>query len=213
MMKKTMVLLISLIILLISMTACSGFFDSEPTSSLPEDSSPSAIQTACDLLDDLADLEYSNIKIDIVVTIGFAELYSKYVLTQSTVIYSIERLNLWPTDGNITDLPSNYKMAVTGYALIKNGQVIELDGNNDVTLPSYDELKGKFHFEESNFKNIVVGLNAFEAEVVSPSKFYGTDVVVNDLKVKVEYTQNALTNILISYTTANSTVQTMYTFT
>ena len=170
------------------------------------------LQTVYDLLNDLADRDYSNIKIDITVTTGFAELYSNYVLTQSNVVYSIERLNLLPSDGNITDLSSNYKTTVTGYALIENGQVVELDGDKDITLPSYDELKGNFNFDESNFKNAVVGNNSFEAEVISPSQFYGADVDMSNLKVKVEYTETSLTKIIIFYSTTNASVQTIYVF-
>lgn len=117
-----------------------------------------------------------------------------------------------PSNGNITDLPSNYKTTVTGYALIENGQVIELDGNKDVDLPSYDELKGSFNFDESNFKNAVVGTNSLEADVVSPSQFYGADVDMSNLKVKVEYTDTLLTKITISYSTTNASVQTVYVF-
>ena len=183
-----------------------------PTPTPPDDPNPPVTQTVYDLLDDLADQNYSNIKIDIVVTTGFAELYSNYVLTQSNVVYSIERLNILPSEGNITDLPSNYKTTVTGCALIENGQEIELDGNKDVDLPSYDELKGNFNFDESNFKNAVVGTNSLEADVVSPSQFYGADVDMSNLKVKVEYTDTSLTKITISYSTTNASVQTVYVF-
>ena len=215
-MKKIIILLITVAMLLMCMTACSGFFNSEPTPTPtptpPDDPNPPITQTVYDLLNDLADQDYSNIKIDIVATTGFAELYSNYVLTQSNVVYSIERLNSLPSDGNITDLPSNYKTTVTGYALIENGQVIELDGNKDVALPSYDELKGNFNFDESNFKNAVVGTNSLEGDVVSPSQFYGADVDMSNLKVKVEYTDTSLTKITISYSTTNASVQTVYVF-
>ena len=217
-MKKIIILIITVAMLLMCMTACSGVFYPEPTPiptptpTPPEDPNPPIKQTVYDLLDDLADQDYSNIKIDIVVTTGFAELYSNYVLTQSNMVYSIERLNLLPSDGNITDLPSNYKTTVTGYALIENDQVIELDGNKDVALPSYDELKGNFNFDESNFKNAVVGTNSLEADVVSPSQFYGADVDMSNLKVKVEYTETSLTKITISYSTTNASVQTVYVF-
>ena len=213
-MKKIIILLITVAMLLMCMTACSGSKNPEPTPTPtpPDDPNPPVTQTVYDLLDDLADQDYSNIKIDIVVTTGFAELYSNYTLTQSNVVYSIERLNLLPSNGNITDLPSNYKTTVTGYALIENGQVIELDGNKDVALPSYNELKGNFNFDERNFKNAVFGTNSLEGDVVSPSQFYGADVDMSNLKVKVEYTDTSLTKITISYSTTNASVQTVYVF-
>jgi hypothetical protein len=89
---------------------------------------------------------------------------------------------------------------------------VELDGDKDITLPSYDELKGKFNFDESNFKNAVVSNNSFEAEVISPSQFYGADVDMSNLKVKVEYTESSLTKITISYNTTNASVQTIYVY-
>ena len=215
-MKKIIILLITVAMLLMCVTACSGSKNPEPTPTPtptpPDDPKPPAAQTVYDLLDDLAEEDYSKIKIDILVKNGFVELYSNYVLTQNNVVYSIEELNLLPSDGSITDLPSNYKNTVTGYALIENGKIVELDGNKDITLPSYDELKGNFNFVESNFKNAVVGENSFEADVVIPSQFYGADVDMTNLKLKVEYTKTSLTKVSISYSTTKATVQTVYVF-
>ena len=235
-MKKTIIVLIAVAVLLIGITVGSGLKNPEPpptststTTEMPMQTSPppstqtstqisedntdtQVTQTVYDKLCELSEQEYSSIKIDIVVTTGFAELYSNYVLTQNNMVYSVDKLNLLPSDGNITDLPSNYKTTVTGYALIENGEVVDLDGNKDITLPSYDELKGIFNFDENNFKNAVVGTNSLEADVISPPRFYGTDVDMSNLKVKVEYTETALTKIIISYSTTNSTVQTVYVF-
>ena len=205
-MKKIIILLITVAMLLMCMTACDG-----PTNhpTLPPDNPK---QTVYELLDDLANKNYSNIEIDIVITTEFAELYSNYVLTQNEVVYSVEKLNLLPSDGNMIDLMSNYKTTVTGYALIENGQVINLDGNKDISIPSYNQLKGNFNFDEGNFLNAVVGENLFEADVVIPSQFYGAYVDMSNLKVKVEYNETSLTQITISYNTINARVQTVYVF-
>ena len=212
-MKKIVVLLIAVSIFLMSGGACGELFEPLPTStSLLDNTSSSETKAIFELLDDLTEKDYSNIEINIVITTDFAELHSNYSLTQNNVVYSIERLNLLSSDGNVSDLPSNYKTTVTGYALIENGQVVELDGNKEIALPSYDELKGKFNFDESNFKNVVVGSNALEADVVSPSRFYGAEMDMSNLKVKVEYTETALTQIIMSYSTTNATVQTVYAF-
>ena len=214
-MKKIIILLIIVSMLPMCMTACFRLKNLEPTPTpkpLPDDTNPPVTKTVYDLLGELVDKDYAKIEIDIVTATDFAELYSNYVLTQSNVAYSIERLNMLPSNGNITDLPANYKTTVTGYALIENGQVVELDGSKDVTIPSYDELHGNFNFDESNFKNAVVATNSFEADVVSPSHFYGVDMDMSNLKVKVEYTETLLTKITISYSTTNATVQTVYAF-
>ena len=208
-MKKIIVLFIIVSMLSMCLTACSGANSPDPT---PGGSNSLGTQAVCELLDALANQEYYDIKIDITVTTDFAQLRSSYALTRNDVSYSIDRLNLFPSDGNITDLPSNYKTTVSGYAVIENGQVILLDGNSDIELPSYKELKGNFNFDKDNFTNIVVDDNSFEADVISPSQFYGANVDMTDLKVKVEYTESYLENISIFYSTANATVQTVYVF-
>ena len=220
-MKKIIILLIIASMLLTCVTACSGSKKSELTqTSAPESTfAPTSdvtdlpiTLTVYDLLNDLSKKDYSGVEIDIAITTDFAKLCSNYVLTQGKVAYSIERLNLLSLKENVIDLPERYKTTVTGYALIENGQLVELDGNKDVTLPSYDELKGNFNFNESNFKNAVISTNSFEGDVVVPSQFYGADLEMSNLKVKVEYTETSLTKIIISYDTANAAVQTVYAF-
>ena len=206
---KKIILLITASILLVCMTACAGSQNSGNASGGSNSSTP---KTVYDLLDDLADKEYSSIKTDIVTTTDFAELSCNYVLTQGFVTYSVEKLNLLSLDGNITDLSSDYKTTVSGYAQIKNGQVVEFDGDKDVEFPSYNEIKGNFNFDKSNFKNVVEGNNSFEADVIFPSKFYGADVDMSNLKVKVDYTETSLIEITISYSTTNATVVTVYAF-
>ena len=222
-MKKLLIIFAALSMLLMCMTACSGSEDPEPTpdpkpnpapggSDSSDSSDSSDTESVYELLDELADEDYSRVDIDVEVETGFAKLYSNYSVTRSSVIYSIERLNLLPSDGIITDLPSSYKTTVTGYALIENGQVVELDGDSDIELPSYSELRGSFNFDEWNFTNAVTGDGYFEADVISPTSFYGTYVDMSDLKVEVEYTNSALTEIIITYSTQNATVKTVYEF-
>ena len=107
----------------------------------------------------------------------------------------------------------DYKSVISGYASIENGVVVEIDGNNDVAIPSYEVLRGAFNFDESNLKNVILGENSFEADIVSPMRFYGTYIAIDDLKVKVEYTQSSLKQLIIFYNTANAAVKTVYSFT
>ena len=207
---KKIIILILLSMLLACVTACSG--SKNPETPAPDNTNRPTDKSVCELLDSLAEKNYSTVRVDVITTTDFAELCSSYVLTQSVVTYNIERLNLLPLDGNITDWSLDYKTTTSGYAQINNGQVVELNGNKDFTLPSYSELKGNFNFDESNFKNIVAGNNSFEAEVISPTQFYGADVDISNLKVKVDYTDIALARMTISYSTDNATIQTVYAF-
>ena len=187
---KKIITLIVLSMLLACMTACSGSDKTDPPPT------PDHTISVYELLNSLVEKDYSAVKVDIVTTTGFASLNSNYVLAQSVVTYSIERLNLLPSDGNLTDLSPDFKKVTSGYAQINNGQIVEVDGNKDVTLPSYNELKGNFNFDESNFANVVLADGSFEADVVSPSQFYGADVDISNVKVKVEYTNTSLVKIV-----------------
>ena len=207
-MKKSIIALILSIVLLICMTACSGTQNPEPT---PDDSNSPATPTIYDKLDDFSDLNYQQIKLTIVTVTGDIQLSANYTLTQNNVSYSVEQLNMLPSNGDLTGISPEYKTTHTGYAKIVDGKVTELDGEG-VTLPSYDELKGNFSFAESNFKNVTTQGNYLSADVDSPSSFYGSTVNVQNMKVTVEYTETALSKIVITYQTANSTVTTTYEF-
>jgi len=209
-MKKTIILLITVSMLLMCMTACSGLLYPELT---PGGDTPPTVETETiyEKLDKLSDMNYQVVRLDIVTTMGDIQLSSYYILTKSNVRYSVERLNMLPLDGDVTEASAEYKTTHLGSAKIVNGIITEFDSAG-VTLPSYNELKGKFSFNESNFKNAVVGINTFEADVVSSSQFYGADVNVRNLKVKVEYTDASLIRITVTYNTTNATVQNVYTF-
>ena len=233
-MKNSIIALILLLALLMCMTACSGSDDPEPTpdddSSIstpgdditkptPDDDTPeptptpppAETETVYDKLNALADVSYRQVKLIVVTITGDVTLSASYTLTNSFVSYSVEQLNMLPSDGDLTGISPEYKTTHTGYAKIVNGKVTEMDGET-VTLPSYDELKGNFSFAESNFRNVAEQGSTFTADVISPSSFYGSYVKAQDMKITVNYTESALSKIIITYKTTNSTVTTTYEF-
>ena len=152
-MKKSIVALILSFALLMCMTACSGSKDPEPTpggDTTTPTPPPPVTETIYDKLDDFADLNYQQIKLSIVTVTGDIQLSANYTLTPSNVSYSVEQLNMLPSNGDLTGISPEYKTTHTGYAKIVDGNVTELDGEG-VTLPSFVELKGSFSFAESNF--------------------------------------------------------------
>lgn len=165
----------------------------------------------CELLQDLSEKSYLSTEISIVTTTEFAQLSANYFVTQNNVTYSIEQLNLLPSCEDINGLLQDYKTLITGEAVIKDGEVIELDGNS-ITLPSDNELMGKFNFDEKNFQNIVVESGLLTADVISPSQFYGTAVDMQDVKIAVKYSETSIEEIVVSYETEKSTVQAVYEF-
>ena len=216
-MKRLIIIFVALSMLLMCMTACSGSGDPEPKPDpkpdpIPGGSDTSETQSVYDLLRELSEVDHSNIKINIEVATDFVTLCSSYELMENIVFYSIDKLNSLPSDGDLTDMPSSPKTTVEGYALIENGQVVELDGDGNIDIPSYSELRGSFNFNESNFTNVISADGYFEADVISPSSFFGTYVDMSNLKIEVEYTETSLTKATISYNTTNATVQTVYEF-
>ena len=206
-MKKIITSMILLLVLLICMTACSGLKDNKPTSG--EDSTVE--QTVYEQLDALTDVHYKKVKVRVVTDTDNVQLFAEYVLTQYNVQYSIEQLNKLPPNGDITGISPEYKSTITGTASVDNGEMIILDGV-EVTLPTYDALKGDFNFDENNLKNVIIEDNVLKAEVVSSSTFYGSEVNVENMKITVEYTQTAFSKIIITYQTAYSSVKTTYEF-
>ena len=209
--KRIFALLLAVLMCLGSFVACTsddGGNGGDTTTPTPP---PPVTETIYDKLDVFADLNYQQIKLAIVTVTGDIQLSANYTLTQSNVSYSVEKLNMLPSNGDLTGISPEYKTTHTGYAKIVDGKVTELDGEG-ITLPSYDELKGNFSFAESNFKNVTTQGNSLSADVDSPSSFYGSTVNVQNMKVTVEYTETALSKIVITYQTANSTVTTTYEY-
>ena len=207
-MKKLIVSILLLFTLLIGATACFQTPTSESTSS----ESDSAPQTIYEQLDSFADVRYQQVKLDVLTVTGDIQLSASYTLTQNDVKYSVEQLNTLPEDGKLDGVSPNYKKTQTGTAKIIAGKVMQFDGQG-VVLPAYEELKGSFHFDESNLKNVEMQENTLSADVISPSSFYGAEVDIQNVKICVEYTQTAFRQISITYQTASASVTTIYEFT
>ena len=162
-------------------------------------------------LNEFTKLPYRKVTLSTVVKTGDTELTAQYVLKKTTVTYAIEQMSQLPTDGVLDNVPTTDKTVLSGTATIKDGKVIALDGA-EVNLPQYDELKGAFNFEESFFKNVEETSTSFSADVVSPDKFLNTAKKIENLKIEVKYNTKAITLIVLTYNTANSTVTSTYMF-
>ena len=205
-MKKNLISIFLVFVLLICTAGCSG---KKPGTST--DNPPATSQTIYEKLNDMAKKTYTKVKVNILTTTNGVQLAANYELTKEEVVYLIEQLTLLPENGVFDSSLSSYKTTVSGSAKIKNGQIILNDGSN-VSVPSYDELVGKFHFNESNFKNIVFNSDSMKAEVISPSQFYGASVAVKNMTIDINYSNDSFVKISISYQTEKSNVQTVYFF-
>lgn len=169
-------------------------------------------KTVYEILQELSQKQYSQVKLNIKTTMDDIELNASYTLTNSTVTYSVEQLNLLPSEGNLTNVSPEYKTTLSGSAIIKNGKVDKVNGDA-VDIPSYDELKGAFNFNESNIKNVKNEKGKLTADVSSVSSFMGTVKNLSNMKIVVTYNDTALQKLEITYKTTNSTVTTVYEFT
>jgi hypothetical protein len=201
---KKIISVVLLLAFLMCITACGG------SGNPPSGGNPPAEATVYEVLNTLANKSYAKVNVKIETQTEGVQLSAEYALTQSNVQYKIEQLNLLPEDGSSPDASSAYKSTVSGSAAIQNGEIV-LDGAS-VSLPSYSELQGAFKFEESNLSGIVQESGTLEASVVSPSAFYGRTANVQNMKVAVEYTQTALTKIVITYQASGTAVTATYAF-
>ena len=172
---------------------------------------PDTDKTVYEVLNDLSKQNYSKIELNITTLTGDIQLSASYVLTAHKVSYSVEQLNMLPTDGNFSNMSPEYKTTLAGTATVENGKVTKIDGDK-VSVPEYAELKGSFDFKESYFRNVKSDDGEFSADIVYASGFLGTDKNIRGLKIEVKYTFSAIEKITMVYQTANSTVTTIYEF-
>lgn len=199
---KKLLFVILVVALLMSFTACSF------GSGIPQETE----KTLYDKLNEFAEQTYREIVLEVTAITGDVVLYARYTLTAETVTYSIDRLNMLPTDGNLDGATPEWKTTVTGTATVENGTVKTLDGEA-VELPSYEELKGTFTFKQEYFQNIETKSGSFSADVSSVAEFLGTEASISNVKIEVEYATQALKRITLTYQTEHSTVTTVYEFT
>lgn len=165
----------------------------------------------CDLLEELIDREYVSVNVTVVTNTEFAQLFASYCVSENSVTYSIEQLNLLPSLDGTGEIPPDAKTLTEGVAVIENGEIVEINGEG-VTLPEGSALTGKFNFDAENLQNIVAENGILTADVISPSQFYGVEVDMKDVKVAVKYSDAAIDEITVSYSTEKATVQATYEF-
>ena len=182
--------------------------DSQETTGGDTEETP---KTVYEILQELSQKQYSQVKLNIKTIMDDIELNASYTLKNTNVTYSVEQLNLLPPDGDLTNVSPEYKITLSGTATIKNGKVDKVDGEA-VNIPSYNELKGAFNFNESNFKNIKMENGKLTADVISAPDFMGTSKKLSNVKIVVTYNDNALQSMVITYNTTNSAVITVYEF-
>ena len=168
-------------------------------------------KTALEKVEEMLKLEYKKTTVNITtVTFGF-ELTSKYEISEDSVSYYVERLNLLPEDASLSSSDPSYKSTVKGDADIVNGKIVKLD-ENDVTLPELSELNGEFNLDADNLENVTEEAGRILADVKSAKNFLNKETEAKNMKIEVIFTESEIQSITLKYDLNDSAVQTRYTF-
>lgn len=158
--------------------------------------------------------DYSQVTVNVTTKTSKITLNGEYKFTfdgdTTTIEYSYDKLNELNASGDNAD---GFKSTVTGTAVVKDNKVTSNGETIDMPLGELD-FTG-LSFKEGFFTNATYSATTFEADVTNPKGFVGNNnFVCSDMRVKTQFTNNSMTEIVLSYvssTYANVTIS--YSFT
>ena len=174
------------------------------------DNPPQPTKTVYDTLNELAAKPHDNGKLTVVTTVGDDVLTSTYTLSTTAdgvkVEYQIQMLSTITVDE-----PTTERIVTTsGSYVVKDGKVVQQNGQNcDIALEKIT-AEG-INFDKTYFAEAKETDGKFVANVTNVKGFIG-DVAATDMTVEVAYTEQAISNLVVSYTTTNATVTMTYSF-
>ena len=216
---KRLLLIFLTLILLLSAAACTP---KEPATTTPSTATPPATTApkplsaltaseAVTLLDTLAKQSRTTLTLSVTTVTDGITLRANYNVTPTEVRYSIEKLSLFPTDGDFSSLPESFITTLTGTATVQNGTVTAIDGTA-VTLPALGTLQGRFAFPASALRNVVWEEGILSADVISADAVLSTTANVSNMKIAAALSTDAITSLTVTYATSKSDVTMVYTF-
>ena len=204
-MKKKILVTIIIAILALTLTACHLVPETDDTYAE---------------LNKMVKLDYQSVNMEVQTTMNGVTLVNSFtsnIGTNSTVVtYSIQELATFDsTDGSYI-IPGNMIVKKTGTAVIKNGVIVEQNGDAvNIPVTSLENLTIQF---KDSFFNMAqstyeAGAYAFKADVTNIKGFTGNDNFDGtNMSVLVRY-NDKLSSMVIDYTSANgATVKVIYTF-
>lgn len=204
-MKKKILVTIIIAILALTLTAC-GLI-------------PKGGDTY-DELNEMLKADYQGVNLEVQTTMNGVTLVNSFtsnIGTNSTIVtYSIQELATFDsTDGNYV-VPDNMIVKKTGTAVIKNGVIVEQNGDAvEIPVASLENISIQF---KDSFFNMAqstyeAGAYVFKADVTNIKGFTGNDNFDGtNMSVMVRYNEK-ISSIVIDYTSANgATVKVIYTF-
>lgn len=171
---------------------------------------PTPQPTMYDKLSELIKVEYNTLDLTVATAVGEDLLTSTFKVVKTadntTVDYETETLAEIDLDDGTTSRINKQK----GSCVVKDGKIVQRDGQNcDVQL---DEVatNGGFRFDKSYFSDEIVTEGSFKAKITDFQSFSGKNITVTAAETEIVFTAQAITSIKIVYTTATATVTATY---
>lgn len=126
-----------------------------------------------------------------------------------TVSYTCEQYNTFVKNADGTyQIPSSRITTYTGNIKIKDGTVVERDGESlNMPIPVFT-VRGLV-FSTDCLTNMTFENSTFAADVTSPTDFFGTDMEAQNMKVKLTLQDNTIQIMQITYTAKDNTAVTI----
>ncbi|MGN1067199.1 MAG: hypothetical protein ACI4QH_05265 [Candidatus Fimimonas sp.] len=163
-------------------------------------------------LNNLVAKQRNNATLTVTTSVGTETLVSVYTLSETSqgtkVDYSIQTLSLVDLQNPDTQQPR--VQISTGSYVVNNGNIISQNGENcDVALATVSAAG--LRFEESFFDEVTAEEGSFSAKVTDASGFIGATNAEN-MTVKVTYSLEYVSQIVVSYNTSDASVTIRYDF-
>ncbi len=163
-------------------------------------------EDAYEKINELFENEYSIVTLYVKTVNDGITLENSYTLSDSVVIYKIQKLSSLTLDGDDSFITEH-----SGNAFIDEDGKITGEFDN-TELPAYEVLTGKFVFDEDCFEDVEFGDESFDAKIVNLAKFISTDLIFENAEIHLEFSQNSIKNMRITFSSDGANVEYYYTF-
>ncbi len=155
-------------------------------------------------LNGLLDKEYNSMTVSIETTQSMGTLTNTYAVSKvdngTKVEYTCQQFAEFGEDYTV---PANRIESKTGYVVYSNGNVVESSGDAvSVTLPQAAVIN--IDLNKDNLTDVQQGEGTFTASVVDPSALLQGATGCSDMTITVNYTNDGITSVVISYTTSSN---------
>lgn len=207
--KLTVILLCIMLLATLSLAVACEVVPDDPT---PTPTPPTPQPTVYDKLNELVKAKRDKLNLTVETAVGEDRLVSNFKVVETdgktTIEYQIQTL----TEIDLDNGTSSRVNTKAGSYVVKDGKIVQQDGQNcDVELEKITAVGG-LRFDEKYFSDVTVANGSFKAKVVDFKSFAGVDVAAKSAETEIAYTEQAISSVKITYTTATATITATYLF-